>query len=112
MMHPLHRSQSRGGYRTIFIWHIVYGTRKPWETMPPIFHNDDIQEACKSGMCSVGIWWAQRAAFLCRRVPDKYEKVCEGFGVNDDVGYLSPTGDRRRDAHPDEAEQCWLHISE
>eukprot|EP00971_Amphidinium_carterae_P033109 651732-Amphidinium_carterae.2 len=79
---------------------------------------DDIEEGYEAGMCSFSIWWAQRIAFLCRlyhvwtdikgidrlykphkddkrplfmRVADEFEKVCEHFRPNEEVGLIFPT---------------------
>eukprot|EP00971_Amphidinium_carterae_P285312 5664059-Amphidinium_carterae.1 len=95
-----------------------YGAGEPWRDLEPIWHRDDIEEGYAAGMCSFSIWWAQRIAFLCRmyhvwtdikgidrlykplkgdkrplfvRVADEFEKVCEHFKPNEEVGQVFPT---------------------
>eukprot|EP00971_Amphidinium_carterae_P312893 6218129-Amphidinium_carterae.1 len=100
---------------------LIYGAGEPWTNLEPIWHREDIDEAYKAGMCSFSIWWAQRIAFLCRmyhiwtdirgidrlykpakgdRRPllqrvadesDEFERVCDDFRANEDVGQVFPT---------------------
>eukprot|EP00971_Amphidinium_carterae_P027148 535128-Amphidinium_carterae.1 len=84
----------------------------------PLWHREDIDEAYAAGMCSYGIWWAQRATYICRmyhlftdptgpdrlykpkegevtqlflRVADEYERVYKHFNANDEIGIMRPT---------------------